>query len=149
MAIRHQLDTSQVAPLLTALVKEPSPDARKKLLKAVVRLPLPPEGWIGVAATVYYLLEAGAFAFLHGGEPPSLPLEEVIEAAAFVPVKQVREALRGILSLEHPAARKPRRELSRLRAIPAAPGNCSESSMKAILTSATRRRKAFTASATA
>jgi len=106
MATRHHLDTSQVAPLLTALVKEPSADARKKLLKAVVRLPLHPEGWIGVAATICYLLESGAFAFLHGGEPPSLPLEDVIAEAAFVPVRQVRDALRGILSLEHPAARK-------------------------------------------
>ena len=75
-------------------------------MKAVVRLPLPPEGWIGVAATICYLLESGAFAFLHGGEPPSLPLEDVIAEAAFVPVRQVRDALRGILSLEHPAARK-------------------------------------------
>ena len=106
MATRHHLDTSQVAPLLTALVKEPSADARKKLLNAVVRLPLAPEGWIGVAATICYLLESGAFAFLHGGEPPSLPLEDVIAVAAFVPVRQVRDALRGILSLEHPAARK-------------------------------------------
>jgi hypothetical protein len=106
MAARDQLNDSQVAPLITALVRESSPDTLRTLLQAVVRLPLPAEGWIGVAAKVFHLLESGVFAFVHDGDPPMLPLGDVIEVAAFVPVRQIREALQGILALEHSDARK-------------------------------------------
>src|SRR5882672_6330746 len=95
-----QIDSRIIAPFVNAILKDPDAEVRRAALRAVVRLPLPAESWIAVGGIVYDLLRSGVFALLHGGQQPPVPLVDAIEAAAFIPVRQVREALQRILLLE-------------------------------------------------
>ena len=101
-----QIDSRIIEPLINAIIKDPHAEVRRAALRAVVRLPLPAEGWIAVGGMVYNLLRTGVFALLNGGEPPPVPLVDAIEAAAFIPVQQVREALQRILLLEDATVRR-------------------------------------------
>src|SRR5262245_27444391 len=100
------IDARIIAPLVDAILKDSNPDVRRSALRAVVRLPLSAESWIGVGGIVYHLLRSGVFSLLHGGDKPSVPLADAIEAAAFIPVQQVRDALRKILRVENAAVRR-------------------------------------------
>ena len=55
MSDTDQIDSRIIAPLINAIIKDSHAEVRRAALRAVVRLPLPAEGWIAVGGIVYCL----------------------------------------------------------------------------------------------
>ncbi|MBM4288809.1 MAG: hypothetical protein FJ135_11845, partial [Deltaproteobacteria bacterium] len=90
----------EARPLIGAL-NDPNPTVRLQALRALVRLPLDQEAWREVGNIFMVLLHATPEGeFFYSQTLDGIPLLEVIEAAALVPVKSVRQHLHGLLEAE-------------------------------------------------
>lgn len=104
MTPTRRLSGDNVAAWLNCWLRDPDPSVRCAVMRAVVRLPLEPESWVVAGRMVYTALRDALMPPTEDASPPELPLAEVIDAAGFVPVHQVREALRKIACGENPLA---------------------------------------------